>query len=39
MLMDWMGHKRIDETILYVHFAGARARPTPTEVLAAGAMC
>jgi integrase len=36
VLMDWMGHKRIDETMLYVHFAGAHARPTPHEVLAAG---
>ena len=31
VLMDWMGHKRIDEKMLYVHFAGAHARPTPVQ--------
>jgi hypothetical protein len=32
-----MGHKRIDETMLYVNFAGAHARPIPpTVVHAAG---
>jgi hypothetical protein len=35
VLMDWMGHKRIEETMLYVHHAGAHARPTPDDVLAA----
>ncbi len=35
--MDWMGYKRIDETMLYVHFAGAHTRPIPDDVLAAGA--
>jgi hypothetical protein len=25
-LMLWMGHKRIDETMLYVHFAEAGPR-------------
>ncbi|TMQ02567.1 MAG: hypothetical protein E6J91_51250 [Deltaproteobacteria bacterium] len=25
-LMTWMGHKRIDETMLYVHFAEAHLR-------------
>lgn len=27
-LMLWMGHKRIDETMLYVHFAEAHMRPS-----------
>jgi integrase len=35
-LMDWMGHKRVDETMLYVHFASAHGRPIPPEVLSAG---
>jgi hypothetical protein len=35
-LMTWMGHKRIDETMLYVHFAEAHLRPLPESVLAAG---
>jgi hypothetical protein len=26
-LMLWMGHKRIDETMLYVHFAESHMRP------------
>ena len=34
-LMTWMGHKRIDETMLYVNLAHAHARPIPREVLAA----
>jgi hypothetical protein len=34
-LMQWMGHKRIDETMLYVHFAEAHLRPLPEPVLAA----
>jgi hypothetical protein len=33
-----MGHKRIDETMLYVNLAGMHARPIPKEVLAAGKM-
>ena len=32
---DWMGHKRIDETMLYVNFAGAHTRPIPPKVLLA----
>lgn len=35
-LMTWMGHKRIDETMLYVHVAGAHQRELP-EVIAAAA--
>jgi integrase len=35
-LMLWMGHKRIDETMLYVHFAEAHMRPLPETILAAG---
>ena len=34
-LMTWMGHKRIDETMLYVHFAEAHLRPLPEPVLSA----
>jgi hypothetical protein len=34
-LMQWMGHKRVDETMLYVHFAEAHMRPHPEEVLLA----
>lgn len=34
-LQAWMGHRRIDETMLYVHMAGAHARPTPPELLPA----
>jgi integrase len=32
-LMLWMGHKRIDETMLYVHVAEAHMRPVPEEIL------
>ena len=32
-LMQWMGHKRIGETMLYVHFAEAHLRPFPQEIL------
>jgi integrase len=32
-LMTWMGHKRIDETMLYVHFAEAHLRPLPKAIL------
>jgi integrase len=35
-LMLWMGHKRIDETMLYVHFAEAHMRPLPDSILAIG---
>ena len=34
-LMLWMGHKRIDETMLYVHFAEAHLRPLSELVLGA----
>jgi hypothetical protein len=34
-LMLWMGHKRIDETMLYVHFAEAHLRPLPEPILSA----
>ena len=34
-LMTWMGHKRIDETMLYVNFAQAHARPLPSPIAAA----
>ena len=36
-LMLWMGHKRIDETMLYVQFAEVHMRPVPESILAAGA--
>ena len=35
-LMLWMGHKRIDETMLYVQFAEVHMRPVPETILAAG---
>ncbi len=31
-LMTWMGHKRIDETMLYVHVAGIHMRPHPEPI-------
>jgi hypothetical protein len=31
-LMQWMGRKRIDETMLYVHFAEAHMRPLPEPI-------
>ncbi len=34
-LMTWMGHKRIDETMRYVHVATAHRRPLPAPVLEA----
>jgi integrase len=34
-LQAWMGHRRIDETMLYVHMAGVHHRPTPPELLQA----
>lgn len=33
-LQAWMGHSRIDETMLYVHVAGAHMRPLPVELQA-----
>jgi integrase len=33
-LMLWMGHKRIDETMLYVQFAESHMRPLPEGILA-----
>lgn len=36
-LQAWMGHKRVDETMLYVHLAGEHMRPIPAELLSAGA--
>jgi integrase len=33
-LMKWMGHKRIDETMLYVEFAEVHMRPIPAGILA-----
>lgn len=36
-LMRWMGHKRIDETMLYVNLADAHRRPLPAALVAAGA--
>lgn len=35
-LMQWMGHKRIDETMRYVHFAEDHPRSLPDELLQAG---
>jgi integrase len=34
-LMTWMGHKRIDETMLYVNFAGNHLRELPPQIVAA----
>jgi hypothetical protein len=34
--MTWMGHKRIDETMLYVHLAEQHRREIPGPILAAG---
>ena len=36
-LMTWMGHKRIDETLRYVHVAETHAREMPKELIAAAA--
>src|SRR5688500_1748475 len=36
-LMTWMGHKRVDETMLYVHLAEQHRREVPKPVLKAGA--
>ena len=34
--MEWMGHKRIDETMGYVHMVERKPRPIPPELVAAG---
>jgi len=34
-LQSWMGHKRIDETMLYVHIAENHRREIPPSILAA----
>ncbi len=36
-LMVWMGHKRIDETMIYVNLTSVHARPLPERLRAAGA--
>jgi hypothetical protein len=36
-LQGWMGHKRIEETMLYVHVADNHRREIPVGILAAGA--
>jgi hypothetical protein len=36
-LQAWLGHKRIDETMLYVHVAESHAREWPEHVHAAAA--
>jgi integrase len=35
-LMTWMGHKRVDETMLYVHLAEQHRREIPGAILEAG---
>ena len=35
-LMTWMGHKRIDETMLYVHLAEQHRRDLPPALVAVG---
>jgi integrase len=35
-LMTWMGHKRLEETMIYVNVAKAHLRAVPPHVLAAG---
>jgi integrase len=35
-LLEWKGHKRIDETMGYVHMVERRPRPIPSELVAAG---
>jgi hypothetical protein len=35
-LQAWMGHKRIDETMLYVHVAETHRRDIPEGIVAAG---
>lgn len=36
-LQRWLGHKRIEETLRYVHTANAHARPTPERLTAIAA--
>jgi integrase len=36
-LMTWMGHKRVDETMLYVHVAEQHHREIPSALVTAGA--
>jgi integrase len=36
-LMTWMGHKRIDETMRYVHLAEMHRRPLPEAIIKAAA--
>ena len=35
-LMTWLGHKRIDETMRYVHVADGHRRDLPPDALADG---
>jgi integrase len=35
-LQAWMGHKRIEETMRYVHVAGEHARPLTPQIITAG---
>lgn len=35
-LQAWLGHKRIDETMLYVHVAENHRRDIPESIVAAG---
>jgi len=35
-LQAWLGHKRIDETMLYVHVAENHRREIPEDIVAAG---
>ena len=35
-LQAWLGHKRIDETMLYVHVAENHRREIPESIVAAG---
>lgn len=35
-LQSWLGHKRIEETMIYVSYANAHRTPIPADVLAAG---
>ena len=34
--MEWMGHKRIDETMGYVHVVERKPRPIPSELVEIG---
>ena len=35
-LQSWMGHKRIDETMIYVHVAENHRRDIPEHIIEAG---